>query len=257
MIVQANSPFRHLPVNLDRRQTLFLDGIRYAVEMIDLAYARLRQTLHQLSYLDLTNEHIKSDDSVMALRATAFLDAWSIVDSINRFRVLIEQLPKLKKRDFNIDSFMRDTINILKLRNGVQHLPGEIQKLIQNNLTVWGTLSWFTVIDAQEQIGRSCVLGAGTFNQHLGMAKLPVGKTIRVPIDCVVLSAHGYDLELTLAVDRAFKLFQDIERSLAPQVEVHKPAGADFQMHIDVKFSDEADTSSITTENLYITVDRV
>ena len=52
MIVQANSPFRHLPVNLDSRQTLFLDGIRYSIEMIDIAYTRIRQTLYQLSHID-------------------------------------------------------------------------------------------------------------------------------------------------------------------------------------------------------------
>ena len=205
--------------------------------------------------IDITNENLKNDVSVITLHTSAFLDAWSIVDSVNRFRILIQQLPNLKKRDFNIDSFIRNTASILKLRNGVQHLPGEIQNLIQKNLTVWGTLSWFTIISVQEQSGRICVLGAGTFKQHLSMLKIPVGKTIQLPVDCVVLSAYGYDLEITSTIDRVFKLFGDFERSLAPQIESHTPAGTDFQMHMDVKFSDEVDTNSLTTENLYVAVD--
>lgn len=257
MIVRVDSPFRRLPFNLERKQTLFLDGIRYAIEMMDIAYTRLTQTLHHLAHTDLADESVKSDASIISLRTAAFLDAWSIVDSTNRFRVLIGQLPKLKKRDFNIDGFMRDTVNILKLRNGVQHLPGEIQNLIRDNLTVWGALSWLTVINVQEKIGRICVLGAGTFDQHLGMLKVPVGKSIRLPVDCVVLSAYGYDLELTSVVDQAFKLFQDVERALAPQIKDHTPAGADLQLKLDIKFTDDVDAGGITSENIYFRVDRI
>ena len=42
MIIDEGSPFRRLPSELDRRQALFLDGIRYSVEMADLAHTRLR-----------------------------------------------------------------------------------------------------------------------------------------------------------------------------------------------------------------------
>lgn len=68
--------------------------------------------------------------------------------------------------------------------------------------------------------------------------------------------AYGYDLELTSAIDRVFKLFQDVERSLKPLVEAHQPAGADFQGCVELKFSDEAD-NNLTTENLYLRVDRL
>jgi hypothetical protein len=49
MIIDEGSPFRRLPSELDRRQALFLDGIRYSVEMADLAHTRLRQTLFDIA----------------------------------------------------------------------------------------------------------------------------------------------------------------------------------------------------------------
>jgi hypothetical protein len=45
MIIDDGSPFMQLPAALNRKQALFLDGIRYSVEMATLAHARLRRTL--------------------------------------------------------------------------------------------------------------------------------------------------------------------------------------------------------------------
>jgi hypothetical protein len=257
MIIQANSPFRNLPANLDHKQILFFDGIRYAVEMIDVAYSRLRTTLNQLSYLDLSDKKVKADVSVMSLKSSVFLDAWSIVDSINRYRVLINQMPNLKRRDFGIDKFMQRTDTVLKLRNGVQHLPKEIHKLVQKNLPVWGALSWFAIIDIQAQIGRSCILGAGTFRQHLSTMKIPVGKTIQAPIDCIVLSAYENDFELTEAVNLSFDLFREIERSLIKKIEGQETTESDFQMYLDLKFKDEVTEGSLTNEYLYTKIDKI
>ncbi len=49
LIVGEESPLRQLPADLNCKQTLFLDGIRYSVEMADLAHARLRDTLLRLA----------------------------------------------------------------------------------------------------------------------------------------------------------------------------------------------------------------
>jgi len=47
MIIEDDSPFHQLPAALNRKQTLFLDGIRYSVEMADLAHSRLQAALLQ------------------------------------------------------------------------------------------------------------------------------------------------------------------------------------------------------------------
>jgi hypothetical protein len=50
MIIDDNSPLRRLPGELNRKQALFLDGIRYSVEIAYLSHTRLRQTLFELAH---------------------------------------------------------------------------------------------------------------------------------------------------------------------------------------------------------------
>lgn len=78
MIIGDESPLRRLPGQLDRKQMLYLDGIRYSIEMADLAHLRLQQTL-----LDLAN-HSNDSDPVHLYFVAAVQDAWSIVDSVHR-----------------------------------------------------------------------------------------------------------------------------------------------------------------------------
>src|SRR5216684_2838868 len=86
VIVTAESPLRRIPAALNRKQALFIDGIRIAAEMIDSAYVRLEDFL-------LHSGEMRAGE----LRIAApFLDAWSIVDSAHRFLGLIEQAPLFK-----------------------------------------------------------------------------------------------------------------------------------------------------------------
>ncbi len=53
MMIREDSPLRRLPSGLDLKQTLFLDAIRYSVDMADIAHTRLRETLISLTYEDV------------------------------------------------------------------------------------------------------------------------------------------------------------------------------------------------------------
>lgn len=64
-----------------------MDGIRHAVEIIELAYIRLSETLTSAAL------NPPSSSELPKLLATALLDAWSIVDAIDRFRMLCLQIP--------------------------------------------------------------------------------------------------------------------------------------------------------------------
>ena len=44
-MLNKDSILRQVPVAINPKQALFIDGIRHAVEIIDLAYGRLRDTL--------------------------------------------------------------------------------------------------------------------------------------------------------------------------------------------------------------------
>lgn len=75
-MIGKDSPLRLLPRDLDARQSLIFDGIRYAAEMADLAYGRLRLELVQLSTCAESGGQPSSFTPV-------FCDAWTIVDSAN------------------------------------------------------------------------------------------------------------------------------------------------------------------------------
>src|SRR5438270_4866665 len=101
MIIDNNSPFRRIPVQTNRKQMLFFDGIRYTVEMADLAHQRLRETLYEIAQNPTVPEPNPHDF------ASAVLDAWSIVDLVYRLRGLIEQAPGIKQKSPALLSFMK------------------------------------------------------------------------------------------------------------------------------------------------------
>ncbi len=76
MLVSPESPFANLPRDLHPRQALFLDGIRFAAEMTELAHDRLCATLFALA----TKEERDNQD-VGRGAVGALLDAWSMVDA--------------------------------------------------------------------------------------------------------------------------------------------------------------------------------
>lgn len=157
MIIDKNSPLRRLPL-LNRKQTLFLDGIRYSIEMADLSYCRLRETLYKMSInccSSLPNDHINT--------VSAVLDAWSIIDSIDRLRGLL-YLAEFVKKDLlpNDDPLKQYMDDIRLLRNSIQHIAQRIDMMVSKNLTILGSLSWFTCIDSKEMTGVCCTLVAGT-----------------------------------------------------------------------------------------------
>jgi hypothetical protein len=50
-MIREDSPLRHPPTALSRRQAIILDGIRYAADMADVAYERLTFNLQRVATL--------------------------------------------------------------------------------------------------------------------------------------------------------------------------------------------------------------
>ena len=89
ILIPDDSPIRRLPDDFSREQALIFDGIRYAAEMADLAYWRLFDLLEEMSFLP-------SDQLTTRQIAAAMLDVWSIVDSVNRLRDLLKEVPGVR-----------------------------------------------------------------------------------------------------------------------------------------------------------------
>jgi hypothetical protein len=121
MIITADSVLIKIPSAMSRKQALFVEGIRFSIEIADLAHVRLQSTLPRLT----KGDQLLPDDR---LTASAMLDAWSIVDSLHRLRGLLRQMPGIHKRDRipPIRAFFDATDKVTELRNTIQHLDTTI-----------------------------------------------------------------------------------------------------------------------------------
>jgi hypothetical protein len=92
MILAADSPLKRLPTQLNPRQAMFLDAIRFTIEMADFAMERLLSSLTQLS------SQSPAESRSFSFAVPRLLDSWSIIDSVHRLRGLFDKLPGLRKR---------------------------------------------------------------------------------------------------------------------------------------------------------------
>jgi hypothetical protein len=209
MPIRPDSLLRKLPANLDRRQLLFLDGIRIALEMCELSYTRLVRHLD-----DLTSDPPTSPGGGARL-LEAMQEAWSIVDSVHRLRILLQRLPRLKQRRPWLQAFYRGTASVGDLRNVVQHFDTEIEDLAKQNAPVWGRLTWFTMSDAAASEGHSCIIVLGSFFQRADVLINPLGRVMHEPLDLVTLSAGTHEACLSDVVRHSLALIEPLERGLA------------------------------------------
>jgi hypothetical protein len=166
MILDDKSPFRRIPAGLPREQILFLDGIRYSVEITALAYHRLWANTAAMTKAMADQVGVQDPNSYTA----ALSDAWTMIDSTYRLRELIWDMPGLakKQRSMELRKFRGSTASIEPLRHKVQHLKGDIRALASTDQPVWGILSWFSLLEEQPDIVRICRLAAGSLSPYFG-----------------------------------------------------------------------------------------
>lgn len=234
MILKDDSPLRSTPSQLDHKQTLFLDGIRYAIDMADLSYTRLVETLLNFSQTSGTGKKTISHDA----HIPAFLDAWSVIDSVHRLRGLLEHMPGVKKKTVGYQKFRRETAIIEDLRNWVQHLNTEIADMVERRLPVWGTLGWTFISDPATGQCLCCTLVAGSATWHSVPIINPAGRSIDIPIGLVTLTAAGQELCLTDIMRAVGKLARSMETQLAKQLGHLPKRAADLAVWLTFEFAD-------------------
>ncbi len=237
-IIRDDSPLRRLPGQLKRKQTLFLDGIRVAAEVMDSAYSRLSETLLDLSGRD-SAIHLACRDSASAVREgaiiTAVQDAWTIVDSVHRLRCLLRRMPGVKQKAPGRQTFYRATSTIEALRNAVQHLDSEIDNLVKLGVPLWGTIQWLVLVDPATRLVRSCTIVAGTIFGAIHPVQTPIGKRMRGTVDQVILTAGGTSVNLSDVVFEVGKMVEGLERSLEQQFGNLPKHGSDMLIMVDME----------------------
>ena len=194
LLFGRNSVLRQIPANVAPKQALFLDGIRHAVEIMDVAFDRLRDALTHLAL------HPPTSDELPRLSAHVFLDAWSFVDAVDRFRTLYAQMPGMRfgAAKIGIPSLREVTQNFRNLRNVADHLAQRADLVVSRNGAALGELNWLTGAQLQpEVIAWHCTLRPGTLYSAPPAQTAPIVSTLDWPTDSIRLSAGGYEGNLS------------------------------------------------------------
>ena len=235
MIIGPDSPLRNLPVNLNQKQRLYFDGIRYSIEMADLAHIRLKQTLHDLSINCNTLAGLHYRHFVPAV-----LDTWSIIDSVNRLRGLVRQTPGFKQKSPGLVIFDQKTSSVEELRNSVQHLNHTIEHLLHESLPVWGLISWVFVTDEHAKSALCLTLVPGMmFDRKSDMIVNPLGKSVDIPIGLITLQASGHTVCISDIMERVQQLTTKVEKQIKEQFVDLPSAPTDMLACIEIEFGNE------------------
>lgn len=192
-MLNEDSILRQVPAAINPKQALFIDGIRHAVEIIDLAYGRLRDTLTRVAL------NPPSSSELSYISSHAFLDAWAIVDAIDRFRMLYLQMPGIsfppaKPGVVTLEEAIK---SFRDLRNVADHLAQRADFVVSRGGAALGTLSWLTGFKIDPITAWYCTLRPGTVHAKPEFRKEPLVSTLDWPTDGITLVAGGYEGNLS------------------------------------------------------------
>jgi hypothetical protein len=207
VLLSDNSPLRALPARLDRTQMLVLDGISRSIDMTTLAYRDLRVSL--LEQMKSTEQ----STSNYAGTVRAVMNAWTIVDAVYRLRVLVRRFRGLR-RGPAVRTFLTSAELVKPLRNAVQHLDGEIERLLNDGHPIWGSLSWAyqEALDSKE-VTVGLLMPTTLMPPYEIPVVNPIGRQGEIPIGLITLTAAGETICLSDVVATVRRFTVRLERA--------------------------------------------
>jgi hypothetical protein len=207
VLFAADSPLRNIPTDVPGGQVMFLDGIRYSAEMLVLAYGRL---VPELEHIALASQNDVSPGS--RVYEAVMLDAWSVVDSANRLRTLLEGMRGIRRTP-GMELFIRQLAPAEDLRNAVQHLRSEIPGATDE--ITWGSIAWVHAPTPDARQVQSLVLIAGSPRETERPAINPAGnQEVTVPVGAIELTGFGHSVSLTRIYLRLLEFAPAFEQAL-------------------------------------------
>ena len=208
MLLANESPLKNLPSILDKRQALLFDGLAHAVDIVGTAYSRLRSTLHEISEVGRAEPEPN---------ASVYLDSWSCIDAIDRFRSLLKGYKGggiIPKDDPAFEAFLTATEPVRKLRNVTDHVAARLDQLVSQNASVMGEISWIS--QGEEAKLHTWYIRPGVFKDQLKFKLLlpHAGAVIEMPTGFIHLTAGGLEVNLSDAVRELSVVVAHIESRL-------------------------------------------
>jgi hypothetical protein len=229
-LITENSILNKIPINVDKKQVFFIEGIRYCANSISMRYENMRVEIEKLSLLE--NKESLQEESCYK----AFYNAWNMIDWTYRLTVLLGSLSKENSKGPKGENFtfLQKTKGF---RNTLHHLDERIdEKILSLNAPVWGTITWVQFLN--ENLGRSFVLVAGHMREEfLFRFNNPLAFTYASVIDHIKLDAvikgaekkptsfHIESIDLSELFQRTQTIIKKLETEINKQVEPHLQNG--------------------------------
>jgi hypothetical protein len=227
LMLSKDSILRRIPAAIEPKQALFIDGIRHAVEIIDLAYLRLSGTLTQIALEPPTSTDLSK------VVPAAFLDAWAIVDAVDRFRMLYQQMPGItfSPPEAGVQTLKEVTQPFRDLRNVADHLAQRAEFVVAKGGAALGVLSWVTGFHIDPPMLWLCTLRPGTLRTTPEFRQEPIVTTVDWPTDRIYLIAGGYEGNLSAIrphIERRVRHFEvQLQNAFEKLRVIDDPAASD------------------------------
>lgn len=210
-MLSINSPFLNIPVALDRKQAVFLDGMRHAAQIVELSYTRLCQALTDLA--------VDQTITVGSAKFThVFLDAWAFIDASDRFRCLWEMQPNASTipDEFSPDALRTQLKDIREVRNVSAHVAQKIDQIMSLNSSVLGAISWVSIVSHAPLKVKTYFIRPGIMHGSVkGQFAIPSGEvSFNHGSGCISVTAGKHEAKLSVAYKTIRSTIKFAEESL-------------------------------------------
>ncbi|GFD96367.1 hypothetical protein KUL156_57520 [Alteromonas sp. KUL156] len=171
MILKSDSILRKIPSEIGKKQLLIIDGIRLTVDAIDINFQNLKS--HLLNCYKTGTKQLSSEEVTKLL-----IISTSIIDFTDKFSKLLSQLDYYRGRNNNKRKEKLKKITDIKeivdisrcqeiilLRNTIQHINGNIDKIVSKKDTIFGTLRWVHILQKEDSDEHQAISGIITFGK--------------------------------------------------------------------------------------------
>lgn len=210
-----DSPLLNIPAKLQKRQAIFLDGIRQHAQIAIYAYTRLCKSLSELSVAHTSNPKNQQDFTHI------FLDAWSCVEAADRFRQLWQLQPAADTipAEFSPEIINGKLQSIREIRNVSSHIAQKIDQIASLNASVSGLIRWVMMHGKEPPVIRTYFMRPGIIHGELSAKFLvPSGKVLFThDVGHVVLNAGAHEGNLSEAYSIVCSVVNFAEEYLSSQ----------------------------------------
>ncbi|WP_123812183.1 hypothetical protein [Ottowia oryzae] len=215
--LSAGSLLKNIPLIFSAEETLLLDGIRHPAEMACYALHRLAGNLWKI-----TAEGRLAEGDVESV----FLDAWAVVDSIDRLRGLLGMVERRNPEWISgCQEFLQSTQTFRAMRNVTDHLGARIPYVVAKKGSALGVLKWLAVrnfspdVPKNDWIISTCLILPGTLYQpNVQFLLSRDGEQIDNPVGKISLFAGEYECDLNDGVKKIVAVVESLELKLRAQL---------------------------------------